>query len=256
MWHTSSAIDLIDLFTGLSASFSSRRRCTPACRSSMCSATTAMSARTKTRRLRGAAKASGATSCARFQGTFINAHRFERRRLRKEGPLGRMIYNRTFQGYGVLTGWMLAAFALGGLPGLLAFLLVAAIGLVIVELFQYISHYGLVRVPGTPVRADHSWEWSRAATSSFMLNLAAPLRPSSQWHEKLLGAQRDGPGADLSARTEPDGLCCVVATALPSPGTAIFGGLGPPICHGGRKSLRNRWLATDTPNREPCREPS
>ncbi|MFN3226653.1 MAG: fatty acid desaturase [Hyphomicrobiales bacterium] len=104
-------------------------------------------------------------------GTFINAHRFERRRLRKEGPLGRVIFNRTFQGYGVLTGWMLAAFALGGLPGLLAFLIVAAIGLVIVELFQYISHYGLVRVPGTPVRADHSWEWSRAATSSFMLNL-------------------------------------------------------------------------------------
>jgi alkane 1-monooxygenase len=104
-------------------------------------------------------------------GTFINAHHFERRRLRKEGLMGQIIYNRTFQGYGVLAGWMLAAFALGGLPGLLAFLLVASIGLVIVELFQYISHYGLVRVPGTPVRADHSWEWSRAATSSFMLNL-------------------------------------------------------------------------------------
>lgn len=104
-------------------------------------------------------------------GTFVNAHRFEKRRLRHHGTFGRLAFNRTYQGYGVVAVWWLWALALGGVPGLIGFVLVGLIGMVIVELFQYISHYGLVRVPGTPVRADHSWEWSRVATSSFMLNL-------------------------------------------------------------------------------------
>lgn len=105
-------------------------------------------------------------------GTFVNAHRFEKRRLRDRRLAARLAYNRTYQGYGVLAAWWLSALALGGIPGLLGFVLVGLVGMVNVELFQYISHYGLVRVPGTPVRADHSWEWSRVATSSFMLNLS------------------------------------------------------------------------------------
>jgi hypothetical protein len=104
-------------------------------------------------------------------GTFVNAHRFEKRRLRDYGPTGRIVFNRTYQGYGVLAAWLLGAFLLGGLPGMLGFVAVGLVGLVTVELFQYVGHYGLVRVPGTPVRACHSWEWSPVASSSFMLNL-------------------------------------------------------------------------------------
>lgn len=104
-------------------------------------------------------------------GTYRNASRFEKRRLRKHGAIKQILFNRTHQGYAVLAAWWLSALAIGGMPGLLALWLVGALAMTIVELFQYLSHYGLVRVPGTPVRDAHSWAWSPLASSSLMLNL-------------------------------------------------------------------------------------
>lgn len=104
-------------------------------------------------------------------GTFRNASRFEKRRLRSHSTLDQLMFNRTYQGYVVLAAWWLLALAIGGVPGLLAFWLAGFLGLIIIELFQYLSHYGLVRVPGTPVRDAHSWAWSPLASSSLMLNL-------------------------------------------------------------------------------------
>lgn len=104
-------------------------------------------------------------------GTFRNAHAHEEHRLRNKNLPGRIAYNRTFQGYGLVAAWLIGALTLGGLPGLLGFVAAGLWGMVTLELYQYISHYGLVRLPGAKVRADHSWEWSRAVTSSFMLNL-------------------------------------------------------------------------------------
>lgn len=104
-------------------------------------------------------------------GTFRNASRFETRRLRNKASINQILCNRTYQGYAVLAAWWLSALAIGGMPGLLALLMAGILGLIIVELFQYVSHYGLVRVPGTPVRDCHSWAWSPFASSSLMLNL-------------------------------------------------------------------------------------
>lgn len=104
-------------------------------------------------------------------GTYRNASRFEKRRLRNHGAIRQVLFNRTYQGYAILAAWGVSAFMIGGMPGLLAFWLVGAFGMIIVELFQYLSHYGLVRVPGTPVRDAHSWAWSPLASSSLMLNL-------------------------------------------------------------------------------------
>lgn len=104
-------------------------------------------------------------------GTYRNAAKFETRRLRRHSRFDQLLRNRTYQGYAVLIGWWMMAAAIGGWPGVLALWLVSLLGLVIVELFQYLSHYGLVRVPGTRVRDAHSWAWSPLASSSLMLNL-------------------------------------------------------------------------------------
>jgi len=48
----------------------------------------------------------------------------------------------------------------------------AVIGSVIVELFNYISHYGLVRIQGEPIMARHSWNSYRAVSTSAMINLS------------------------------------------------------------------------------------
>ena len=39
------------------------------------------------------------------------------------------------------------------------------------EVVNYIEHYGLVRVPGTPVEARHSWDSYRRLTSGMFYNL-------------------------------------------------------------------------------------
>jgi len=64
-------------------------------------------------------------------------------------------------GAGALGGWRAAAF----------FLASAAWGKALLEVVNYMEHYGLVREPGQPVRPRHSWNTTRRLSSWTLFNL-------------------------------------------------------------------------------------
>lgn len=106
-----------------------------------------------------------------FLGTYRNAFRIAHRRASRHGGTVPFIKNRAMHGIAIQITIFAAAFMLGGWTGLAAYLVATIIALIIMELFQYVGHYGLIRVPGTPVRAAHAWELSGQGSSSFTINL-------------------------------------------------------------------------------------
>jgi alkane 1-monooxygenase len=79
----------------------------------------------------------------------------------------------------VLVGLVLA---LAGPSGLAAFAASAFISIVVVETGNYVSHYGLVRVPGGQVAPRHSWNAPRFFSTSTMVNL-----PRHSHHHRSAG---------------------------------------------------------------------
>ncbi|MEO0382730.1 MAG: fatty acid desaturase [Pseudomonadota bacterium] len=106
-----------------------------------------------------------------FLGTYRNAFRIAHRRTSRYGGIARLLKNRAIHGIAIQSALFAAAFMLGGWIGLAAYLVATIIALIIMELFQYVGHYGLIRVPGTPVRAAHAWELSGQGSSSLTVNL-------------------------------------------------------------------------------------
>lgn len=106
-----------------------------------------------------------------FLGTYRNAFRIAHRRASRHGGPMPFIKNRAIHGIAIQSALFAAAFVLGGWTGLAAYLVATITALIIMELFQYVGHYGLIRVPGTPVRAAHAWELSGQGSSSFTINL-------------------------------------------------------------------------------------
>lgn len=72
------------------------------------------------------------------------------------------------------------AYLVGGLSGMLIFILCAFIAKCLLEVINYTEHYGLVRVPGQPVKPHHSWNTNSAISSMYLYNVT---RHSSH-HEK------------------------------------------------------------------------
>jgi alkane 1-monooxygenase len=64
-----------------------------------------------------------------------------------------------------------AAFGLGGLRALGFFVASGLLGKAVLECVNYVEHYGLVRVPGTPVAPRHSWNSNAWMSSTVLYNL-------------------------------------------------------------------------------------
>lgn len=60
---------------------------------------------------------------------------------------------------------------IGGGVGLLYFIACAAFGKALLEIVNYMEHYGLVREPGTPVMPHHSWNTNKRVSSWTMFHL-------------------------------------------------------------------------------------
>jgi len=105
-----------------------------------------------------------------IQGT-LNAYRFEKRRMRNKPGLARFFGNRFMHGYLYQIATLVLAWAIAGLPGVGWYLAAAFTGLIIIEQFNYISHYGIVRVPGSRIAERHSWSSQRPVSSSFTFNI-------------------------------------------------------------------------------------
>lgn len=105
-----------------------------------------------------------------FLGTYRNAFAHEKQRLKRSGRPTFSLRNKVIVGYLMQFFLLATGFVAGGIAGLAALIGAGIISSVILEQFQYISHYGLTRIPGTPVKAHHSWDFSRLGSNSFMFN--------------------------------------------------------------------------------------
>jgi alkane 1-monooxygenase len=63
------------------------------------------------------------------------------------------------------------AFAMGGLEAAAFFIVCALWGKSLLEIVNYMEHYGMVRNPATPVQPRHSWNTNRRISSWTMFNL-------------------------------------------------------------------------------------
>jgi hypothetical protein len=126
---------------------------------------------------------------------FANAHHIERTRLAKRGSRSLTLQNKFLQGL-IIFVFTATIFAwIAGAVGVMAFTAAACVGALTIELFNYIAHYGLVRIVGEPVAARHSWNSYRAVSTSAMINL-----PRHSSHHLIatqpyweLPRQEDGP---------------------------------------------------------------
>ena len=104
----------------------------------------------------------------------------ENSRLRKTHHTIFSIKNRMLIGHIRSGSIAFIAYLVGGLSGMLIFLLCAFIAKCLLEVINYTEHYGLVRVPGQPVKPHHSWNTNSAISSMYLYNVT---RHSSH-HEK------------------------------------------------------------------------
>lgn len=99
-----------------------------------------------------------------------NAWRIESVRLRAQGCSPFSWRNRFLRGHANAVLASAAAGLLGGWAGVALFFICAVLSKSILELINYIQHYGLVRQPGTPVELRHSWNSNKVVSSNMLLN--------------------------------------------------------------------------------------
>jgi NAD(P)H-flavin reductase/ferredoxin len=80
-------------------------------------------------------------------------------------------HNAWLRGHAMSLGLMAFAFWMGGPVAALWFLACALGGKAILEMVNYMEHYGMVRDPADPVQPHHSWNTNRRVSSWSMFNL-------------------------------------------------------------------------------------
>jgi NAD(P)H-flavin reductase/ferredoxin len=101
----------------------------------------------------------------------IGAWKIETARLRKKGLGVWSHHNAVIRGQLMSATLVGAAYALGGLVGMAYFVACALWGKSLLEIVNYMEHYGMVRNPATPVQPRHSWNTNRRISSWTMFNL-------------------------------------------------------------------------------------
>ena len=76
--------------------------------------------------------------------------------------------------------WCAVFYIAGGVFGLILFLCQAAFAKFILEVVNYMEHYGLSRKPGQPVSPEHSWNTNHRMSSMVLFSLTR----HSAHHEK------------------------------------------------------------------------
>lgn len=104
-------------------------------------------------------------------GTYKGAARIEAERMQRASRSRLSWHNRFLQGVALQIVLLGFAFALGGVGAVAGMVVAGVIAILSVEAAQYVSHYGLVRVPNTPVENRHSWNSLGIISTTMMLNL-------------------------------------------------------------------------------------
>jgi len=100
-----------------------------------------------------------------------SAWRIEARRLRRRGLGVLSWHNVVLRGHATSIGLLALAGALGGIGAAIFFAACALWGKALLEIVNYMEHYGLARVPGTPVAPRHSWNTNRRFSAWSLFNL-------------------------------------------------------------------------------------
>ncbi|MDQ4426006.1 alkane 1-monooxygenase, partial [Thalassolituus sp.] len=101
----------------------------------------------------------------------ISALKLEAERLRKMGHSPLSIRNSVLRGYGMSAIIVALAFLAGGVETMLLFIGAGLFGKALLEIVNYMEHYGMVRNPELPVQPRHSWNTNKRFSSWTMFNL-------------------------------------------------------------------------------------
>ena len=110
----------------------------------------------------------------------ISAWKHELKRLRKKAYSTVSLKNRMITGYLMSVMWCAVFYTAGGIFGLILFLCQAAFAKFILEIVNYMEHYGLVRDTEKPVKPEHSWNTNKRMSTMVLFSLTR----HSAHHEK------------------------------------------------------------------------
>lgn len=101
----------------------------------------------------------------------ISAWNIEKRRLEREGRRIFTLHNAVIRGHLMSVLLVGVAWLMGGWMVAMYFTLCGLAGKALLEIVNYMEHYGMVRDPATPVQPRHSWNTNRRFSSWAMFNL-------------------------------------------------------------------------------------
>jgi len=101
----------------------------------------------------------------------ISAWKIEASRLQRRGLAVLSWHNAYLRGLGMSAVLVAAAWVLGGVWAALFFCACALWGKALLEIVNYMEHYGIVRDPAQPVQPRHSWNTNKRISSWAMFNL-------------------------------------------------------------------------------------
>jgi len=101
----------------------------------------------------------------------ISAWNIEAKRLKRAGQGLFSWHNAVIRGHSMSLLLVAAAYAIGGWAGAGFFVACALWGKSLLEIVNYMEHYGMVRDPDAPVQPRHSWNTNKRISSWAMFNL-------------------------------------------------------------------------------------
>lgn len=101
----------------------------------------------------------------------LSAWHIEARRLKRAGHAAVSPYNAVIRGHLMSVLLVALAWLAGGWVAAGYFAACALAGKALLEIVNYMEHYGMVRDPSTPVQPRHSWNTNRRVSSWTMFNL-------------------------------------------------------------------------------------
>ncbi|MCP5017571.1 MAG: alkane 1-monooxygenase [Ketobacter sp.] len=101
----------------------------------------------------------------------ISAWNIEQERLKKKRQGLFSIHNVAIRGYLMSALILVASYLIAGWAGVLMFTAAGLWGKALLEIVNYMEHYGMVRNPATPVQPRHSWNTNKRFSSWSMFNL-------------------------------------------------------------------------------------
>lgn len=109
-------------------------------------------------------------------GTLATALAHERQRFAAAGALRWIAGHRVLRCVGLMAGFAVLFAALGGVIGVILFLLAGVVTRLLAELIKYMAHYGLVRDEASALAGRHSWNAPQVSNAVVLLN--------STWHSE------------------------------------------------------------------------